>query len=106
MNWETILSIGTFIISVIAIGVSVRKGQAETSNLDADTYEKYQKSLAESHENYQCVLRELEEMKKRLKALEQEYERLECHNKALIAQLVENRITPIDIEEAIKRKCK
>lgn len=88
MSFEGYISIAALILSVI-IGISgIRKGKA-------DTFSSYQDSLAKAQKNYA-------DLAARVDRLETELRDMKTWNKALVNQLLDNGITPITIEQAIK----
>lgn len=95
MTVETYIAIGSLIISAIAIFSSLRKNTSEVYNLDAKTFNEYQDIIKKAKDNYEAVLRELEELR-------QQFGNLKTHNNALMAQLRSARIQPITLEEAMK----
>lgn len=88
MGFEGYVSIAALVLSII-IGVSgIRKGKA-------DTFSSYQDSLSKAQKNYT-------ELSARVDQLEKELNGMKTWNKALVNQLMDNGITPITMEQAIK----
>lgn len=107
MSWEQFLGIGSFVISLVVAFFGFRKTKAEVSNLDADTFTKYQEALRKAQENYDKSAEgfqlDINDLKQKVSQLESSNRDLNIHNRALVRQLItEAKLTPITLEQAKK----
>jgi hypothetical protein len=94
MNYEGYIAIASMILS-IAIGVGgLRKGKA-------DAFSTYQDALLKSQQNYDTLEKRFSALEIKYQDLELKFEHMESWNKALIRQLVANKIKPISLEEVL-----
>jgi len=109
MSLETVITWGTFLISLVAIGISLRKSKAEVRNLDADTIADLQGSLNRALADYENILCRVKDMRKEVDEIREENKKLmatvrnlEVHIRALVAQLLKAGITPVTMEQALE----
>lgn len=108
MDIEKIITWGTFLLSVLAMTIALRKSKAEVHNLDADTIGDLQNSLNQSIRDYSDLCDKIKELRREVDRIRNENEKLmvvvrnlEIHIRALVEQLLKAGITPVTMEQAL-----
>lgn len=96
MSSEFWMAVGSIVLSLIVAIGGLMKGRSERIKMGGETYVSYQEALGKAQDNY-------EKLTKRLDELEDKHRKVLIHNGALIEQLIEHRIVPITMEQALSR---
>lgn len=109
MTIDMVIALGTFLISIVAIVISLRKSRAEIRNLDADTISDLQESLNKVLKDYNDLVFKVAELQKEIACIKDEniklrrtIRNLEIHIRALVEQLLKAGITPVTVEQALE----